>query len=182
MKYDSRKYVDLIRKAEGKWANWDPPIPRPEVGDYGTVNRETGAFEKEGSIYDATFAQFIPNLKETYPPQEATEVHDIIIKSGDARQFDLTVGPEIEIPGIAEASIKGKWSFPTERGAVLIMVKARLSFLPPNLPLKQFVKVPELAGMCLVTEVVRTPSYAMYLSSKGKPPLFVNDGTEAIFT
>ena len=24
---NTRKFIDLIRKATGKWTNWDPPIP-----------------------------------------------------------------------------------------------------------------------------------------------------------
>jgi len=48
----SRKYIDLIYTASSKWANWDPP-KQIKVGDYGKINKKTGAFEKEDNIYNA---------------------------------------------------------------------------------------------------------------------------------
>ncbi|KAG8998405.1 hypothetical protein FRB94_006907 [Tulasnella sp. JGI-2019a] len=162
MKYASRKYIDLIQKIDGKWANWNPTIPHPEVGDYGIIDKETGAFEKDGSIYDASFAKFFPNLN-LYPPRQATEDQDIIINSRDARRYDLTSNCRHSW----SLYQREKWSFPNERGALLVMVKSRSSFLPPNILLKQLAKTSVLTGKYLVTEVIKTPSYFMYLSDKG---------------
>jgi len=167
MKYESRKYIDLIRKAEGKWASWDPPIPYPEVGDYGTIDSETGKLEKEGNIYDESFAEFLTDLKETYPPEHATPDEEIVIQSSTAQKIELTAGPEVNLAGIADASFKGKWKFPdSDRGALLVMVQPRLSFLPRNILLKQLVNIPALADKDLVTEIVQCTAYALYLSSK----------------
>jgi hypothetical protein len=83
----SRKYVDLIKGASSKWPNWDPPktinvselrpngevafserltLSNVEAGDFGYINKETGIFEKEGSIYqhDDTRA-----IAEKFPPE-----------------------------------------------------------------------------------------------------------------
>ncbi|KAF9221221.1 hypothetical protein BS17DRAFT_810126 [Gyrodon lividus] len=54
MKYESRKFIDLILTATSKWANWNP-LTEISVGDYGTVDRCTGKFEWEGNIYSDDF-------------------------------------------------------------------------------------------------------------------------------
>lgn len=120
MKYFSRKYIDLILKAEGKWANWDPPIPSPDVripfrlfakrmhpptthmhgdqvGDYGTIDNDTGVLEKEGNIYDQFFEQYFPagKLKDMYPPVLAPADKEIQIKSDSAHSEEFSMGPEV---------------------------------------------------------------------------------------
>lgn len=59
------------------------------------MDKETGAFEKEGSIYSEAFAQYFPSLREKYQAQEAVEDQDIVIKSSSARTSNLTVGPDV---------------------------------------------------------------------------------------
>jgi len=41
----------LILKAEQKYAIWDPEIAI-QVGDYGSLDRDTGRFVTQGSVYD----------------------------------------------------------------------------------------------------------------------------------
>jgi len=170
MAYASRKYIDLIRKADTKWANWDPSLPHPEVGDYGTVDRETGLFEKDGSVYDLDdpLREHFPDMGK-YPPEDAIPDDQLRIHTNNARQVDFSVGPQISIVGLADASLKEKWKFSSRRGALLIMVKPRHTFIPPGC-LGQLARVEELADKRLVTNVVRCPAYALYLSS--------NDGDE----
>jgi len=170
MAYASRKYIDLIRKVESKWASWDPSLPHPEVGDYGTVDRETGHFEKEGSVYDPEdpLRQHFPDMAR-YPPEDAVPDDQLRINSDNARQVDFSVGPQISFVGVADASLKGKWKFSNRRGALLVMDKPRHTFIPPSC-LKSLARIKELVDKRLVTDVVRCPAYALYLSS--------NDGDE----
>jgi len=71
----------------------------------------------------------------------------------------------ISVTGIADASIKGQWTFGSKRGALLIMGHPRSSRIPPNKFLKDLVNIPVLKDMSLVTEVISCPSYLLYLSN-----------------
>jgi len=171
-----RKYVDLIKKADGKWANWDPSRISAEVGDYGIVSMESAEFEKEGSIYDDNFEQNLPDnlkpllasLKTKYPPVTEARDSEIHIKSSSVRKADLATSPELGFVGdLSTASIKGTWKFEKRRGAVLLLTKPRITSLPRNVLLKQLVDIPALQDKFLVTGVVKCPAYALYLSSLG---------------
>ncbi|KAJ7688769.1 hypothetical protein B0H14DRAFT_3052155 [Mycena olivaceomarginata] len=135
MKYASRKYIDLIQAASSKWANWDPPHPI-KVGDYGTVDKDTGRFEKDGNIYeDAT----------------ATE-----------QKRDLNLSPQVSIPGIAEASIQGQWKFKSGKtGALLVMAQPRSSWVPANALFKKLLEIPALKDKYLVTKIVACHTYSI---------------------
>ncbi|KAJ7025922.1 hypothetical protein C8F04DRAFT_1126770 [Mycena alexandri] len=164
MKYASRKYIDLIQAVSSKWASWDPPHPI-KVGDYGTVDKDTGRFEKDGNIYDdpAIAALSLDHQPETLAPDEK-----IIFTSQTENSSEFKLSPEVKIPGIAEASIKGQWKFKTgKRGALLAMAQPRSSkFSSENVLLKRLVDRPELKDKYLVTETVSCHAYSLYLSSK----------------
>ncbi|KAG8987596.1 hypothetical protein FRB94_002624 [Tulasnella sp. JGI-2019a] len=164
-----RKYVNLIQRAESKWANWEPSRKQPDVGDYGSVNKSTGEFEWKGSIYSDDFAQHIPDLnlkEEMYEPVlgERDEVN--IIKSTSAKQLELSATPELQVAQLEDASVKGSWRFRRRRGAVLVMIQPRTVSLPQDIRLDQLSKIPVLKDNYLVTAVVQCPAYAFYLSDK----------------
>jgi len=158
----SRKYTDLIFSASSKWANWDPP-KKIMVGDYGTVDRKTGQFEKEGNIYEG---EATAQLAAKYPPETAAKESFFEISSDTVTRCDLTVAPNVSVPGLAEASIRGQWAFNRKRGALLIMDQPQSSYVPPNVFLKQLVNIPALKDKFLVTEVFSCPAYCLYLSSQ----------------
>jgi len=161
MKNPARKYVDLILAASGKWAHWNPP-DKLKVGDYGTVDKETGQFQKDGNIYkEVTTA----SLAALHPPHSGTPENTIVISSRGVKHRDLILGAEVNATGIAEASIKGQWKFGTKRGALLIIARPRSTYVPPKVLLKLLVDVPALQDKLLVTEVVSCPAYSLYLSS-----------------
>ncbi|KAF8203544.1 hypothetical protein K438DRAFT_1580723 [Mycena galopus ATCC 62051] len=164
-KFESRKYIDLIQTASSKWANWDPPHPI-KVGDYGTINAETGEFEKDGNIYeDASTAV----LAASHPPETAVPDEKMIIVSDTAQNCEFSLGPHVNVPGIADASIKGRWKFKAGKtGALLVMAQPRSSFLPTNALLKLLVNIPALGDKHIVTEIVSCYAYSMYLSSRGE--------------
>lgn len=56
--HESRKLVDLLFRANGLYASLEPSIPITP-GDYGTVDRETGLFFKEGNIFDPSFLPYL---------------------------------------------------------------------------------------------------------------------------
>ncbi|KAJ7479504.1 hypothetical protein FB451DRAFT_161592 [Mycena latifolia] len=163
MKYASRKYIDLIQTASSKWASWDPPHPI-KVGDYGTIDRETGRFDKDGNIYDdpATKALMAHHPAEKLAPDE-----QLVIASETATKRELSLGPQVSVAGIADASLKGHWTFKSGKtGALLVMASPRSVLLSAGPLLKHLIDVPALRDKYLVTETVACHAYSMYLSSK----------------
>jgi hypothetical protein len=74
------------------------------------------------------------------------------------------------IPGLANASIKGQWTFGSKRGALLIMAKPRCFYIPRGVILKHLAEVEALKDMSLVTEVFSCPAYSLYLSNGSECP------------
>ncbi|KAF7349156.1 hypothetical protein MVEN_01437900 [Mycena venus] len=163
-KYESRKYVDLIKKVSSNWANWDPPRPI-QVGDYGMIDEQTGIFEKENNIYTApsTAALCALHRSQAAPPEEN------IIYNAEVQHKGILDLTHFNIPGIAEASIKGQWKFNKNKtGALLVMAQPRITFLDEATLFEKLVGVKELDDKCLVTATVTCHAYAMYLSSQSE--------------
>ncbi|KAK7017678.1 hypothetical protein R3P38DRAFT_3201233 [Favolaschia claudopus] len=163
MKYASRKYVDLILQVSSKWASWDPPH-LIEVGDYGTIDKETGLFQKDGNIYtDPATAK----LCADYQPDTRAPDEVMVVCSQTEKKRDFGLGPEIDIPGIAEASIKGQWKFKSGKtGALLVMAQPRSSIISGGALFSKLIDTPSLKDKYLVTETVACHAYSLYLSSK----------------
>jgi len=159
-KLASRKYVDLIYQESSKWANTPPQKPI-EVGSYGHVDRETGEFNWEGSVYknEAT-----AGLAAQFPPVKAEPIDSYLVQSSEATRRDFILGPELSVPGLAEASLKVQWQFGKNRGAVLAMRQVLLTYMPDEF-LRHLIGVSYLKGKSLVTSVYSTPAYYLYLSN-----------------
>ncbi|KDQ61808.1 hypothetical protein JAAARDRAFT_55133 [Jaapia argillacea MUCL 33604] len=168
MKSPSRKYVDLILNASSKWGNWDPPRP-VQVGDFGEVNAKTGDFEPQGNIYTYDFKD--PTLQADiarYPPVIGKDENGWEITSRDVKRGEFSLALEAVIPGLAQATVKGKWEFRRGSGALLVMVRPRTTYMPAEL-LKPLANAPILKGKTIsfVDEVVSCPAYYLCLSHKG---------------
>ncbi|KAG1782203.1 hypothetical protein EV702DRAFT_1041898 [Suillus placidus] len=169
----SRKFIDLIRQASSKWANWDPPI-EIKVGHYGKIDSLTGGLDVEGNIYDPEFQTSLNkqgvNINLSDPscqPQTGEEVDDIIISSSGVKRGDLSVMPEVSLLNLASASVKAEFQFQEgKRGAVLVMHKPRQEYIPPGKVLALVHKAVELHDKYLVTSRFRCPAYWIYLSNK----------------
>ena len=109
MKNPSRKFIDLIRDVSSKWANWDPPNQikvsifrspsggtqlhyHSQVGDYGTINKETGQFEVDGNIYEDPS---IVNLTAAHPPLQTCPENSFIASSSGVKRHELTLTHEL---------------------------------------------------------------------------------------
>ncbi|KAI6128106.1 hypothetical protein EDD16DRAFT_1472514 [Pisolithus croceorrhizus] len=168
-----RKYVDLIRDATSKWANWDPPIP-VKVGAFGTLDRVTGELEVRGNVYDADFQETLdkidPTLKlklQQHPPVIGPVEEDFIISTSGAQKRGFSVAPGVDIMGLATASLKADFQFSQgKRDAFLVMHSPRMEYFPPSAVLSQLYNIPALADMYLVTSVFTCPAFSLYLSDK----------------
>ncbi|KAJ7202595.1 hypothetical protein GGX14DRAFT_370161 [Mycena pura] len=166
MKYASRKYIDLIHGVTAKWASWDPPHPIT-VGDYGTIDKETGRFEVDGNIYDDPVTAA---LAAAHPPAPAPPDETLVITAETEGGCDFSLGPEVSIPGVLDASIKGRWQFRSGKtGALLVVSQPRSTRLPAaNALIADLRDVPALRDKYIVTETVACHAYSMYLSSKSQ--------------
>ncbi|KIJ66087.1 hypothetical protein HYDPIDRAFT_174797 [Hydnomerulius pinastri MD-312] len=166
----ARKFIDLVLKLTDKWVNWDPPIPI-KVGDYGTVNAETGELNVDGNIYDLEFQEHLDDqsfnfkLSEHKPVYGAPE-QDFIVSSTGVKKGDLSVNHMVGIPDVASASIKGQWHFQKgKRGVLVIAHQPRQQYIPKDV-MSKLAKVTLLKGKSVVTSVLACPAYLLYLSNK----------------
>ncbi|KAJ7842648.1 hypothetical protein B0H14DRAFT_1026643 [Mycena olivaceomarginata] len=165
MPHASRKYIDLILTASSKWASWDPPHPI-KVGDYGTVDHETGRFNKDGNVYDDAA---IATLAADHPPITAAPDTHMVITAKAAVKREFGLGTDVGVPGLAEASLKGHWTFKAgQTGALLAMAEPRSTLLPSDVLRTRLADVPALRGKSLVTETVACHAYTLYLSSSSE--------------
>ena len=86
--------------------------------------------------------------------------------SGQAHTHTCAMHTNRDIPNIATASLKGEWQFKNgQRGAVLVMQKPRLVYLPPDVILEKLYDVDKLIDKYLITSVHMCPAYSLYLSN-----------------
>lgn len=105
-KQASRKYVDLIKDASAKWANWDPPktiqvnlvvarsylqrlIPSEQAGDFGVINMESGQLERVGNIY--THPETVEIAKK-YPAKAQPADEMYVVNSTYTKRSDRSAG------------------------------------------------------------------------------------------
>jgi len=165
----SRKFIDLIHQTSSKWANWSPSHG-VEVGDYGKIDKESGEFVRQGNIYqdiqELCKDETTIKLVLEHRPEHAARENVFSVVTDKVKCVDLQSTTGIQVPGLADASIKGQWVFGSGRGALLIMAHPRSSRLPPDVLLDRLADIKKLKNMCLVTEVISCPAYSIYLSSK----------------
>ncbi|KAG1840556.1 hypothetical protein F4604DRAFT_436904 [Suillus subluteus] len=169
----SRKFIDLIRQASSKWANWDPPI-EIKVGDYGKIDNKTGKLDVEGNIYEKTFQTLLDkqglkiNLSaSSCQPQKGGLDDNMIMSSSGVKQGDFSAKPEVSLLNLASASVKAEFQFQEgKRGAVLVMHKPQQEYIPRGKVLTLVHKAIELHGKYLVTSTFKCPGYYIYLSNK----------------
>ncbi|KAG1804342.1 hypothetical protein EV424DRAFT_1432490 [Suillus variegatus] len=139
MKYDSRKFIDLIQSITSKWANWNPDSPiKAQVGDYGMIINATGEFKREGNIYTS---EGIINIDMTDPalhPEEKEGDEKFIVKSWGVTTKETDVTPEAAVSGAANVALQVDFEFEGRKRA---------------------------AAMYIVTEVICCPAYMMYMST-----------------
>ncbi|CAE6426361.1 hypothetical protein BN14_08861 [Rhizoctonia solani AG-1 IB] len=171
MGISSRKYVDLIFKASGKYGNWDPPHT-VEVGDWGEIDKNTGNFVREGNIFKDS--ECAPLLSET-----ASNLEELVKKGNPEDVLRITAGAKVElkndiytdIGGTGElgARVQGAWEFtPQNRAALLTVADAYSNYLETGVIFPKLRQLPRLKGKAIVTEALHCPAYALLLTEKGK--------------
>jgi len=158
----SRLFIDLIHSASGRWANWEPPIP-VMVGDYGDINRSSGKFERIGSIYDPAFEQYSLGLRQ-FQPQLAPVEEYYVCTSHGVSSITFSAAADVQLIKQAEASIQGQWKFGGDCGALLIISRPQINYLPTEFPYEKLRNISPLARKVIVVDTITCPAYALYLS------------------
>ncbi|EUC63297.1 hypothetical protein RSOL_489320 [Rhizoctonia solani AG-3 Rhs1AP] len=168
-RYASKKYVDLIFKASGKYGNWDPPRT-VEVGDWGKLDTETGHFVKEGNIFRDPECSALLSDAPDAPLIRKGSTEDVLrITSG--AQMELKNDSFTEVGGMGELGVRvsSTWEFtPRNRAAVLTATDAYSNYLEVGVAFPRLRKVRKLEGKAIVTEALHCPAYALLLTEKGK--------------
>ncbi|KZP12442.1 hypothetical protein FIBSPDRAFT_667810, partial [Athelia psychrophila] len=157
-----RKFIDLMFKETGKYANWEL-AKSIWVGDYGTVDRNTGTFVKYGNIYDDGL---IPNRTARDDIVSGEPLNNWKVSTEAARQCNFSGTPECNAAGMVDVALTGTWEFSGERGAVLVMYSPLLWMIPNNKLLDRLVDVEEVKGKFIVSEAYACPAVSLYLSHK----------------
>lgn len=105
--HESRKFVDILFRANGLYASLEPSIAIVP-GDYGTVDRATGTFLKEGNIFEPSFLPYlvktVRSFKNTGSLSPNSEVAGRVISrtpspGGRAKGKDKEVVPlQVDMP------------------------------------------------------------------------------------
>ncbi|KAJ8591268.1 hypothetical protein M405DRAFT_880569 [Rhizopogon salebrosus TDB-379] len=163
-----RKFIELIFKRTGKYANWDPPS-EIRVGSYGRIDSDTGDLIVQGTIYSDEFRQRLVDIginveSGEHLPKDCPDEVEFTTWSKNITRLDLT--SNAGIPGIDTATIKGTWEVKKgSRGAVLLMHNPRMKHITADV-LGKLAKIELLQSMHLVTKVFYCPAYSLYLSDK----------------
>ncbi|CAE6438617.1 unnamed protein product [Rhizoctonia solani] len=169
MGVSSKKYVDLIFKASGKYGNWDPPHT-VEVGDWGRVDRETGNFVKEGNIFKDSECSALLSDAPDAPLFKKGGLEDVLrVTSGAQMEFKNDLYTEVGGMGELGVRVSGAWEFtPRNRAAVLTATDAYSIYLEVGVVFPRLRKLRKLEGKAIVTEALHCPAYALLLTEKGK--------------
>jgi hypothetical protein len=171
--FASRKFIDLIFQSSSKWANWDPPMTI-KVGEYGTIDRKTGVLRVEGNIYDETFQELLKQqgltIDLSHPscqPIKGAVEEDMIMSSIGVKSGDISLTPQVSALNLASASIKAEFQFREgRRGAVLVMHKPQLEYIPQGKVLSVIHEARQLKDKYIVSSTFTCPGYYLYLSNK----------------
>ncbi|KAG1821256.1 hypothetical protein EV424DRAFT_1401755 [Suillus variegatus] len=180
MKFESRKYIDLIYGVTSNFqVSLDPPI-EIRVGDYGMMN--DGEFEMFGNIYED---KIIDMTDPALCPVEEEGGDSLIIKSEGVISRDLSTNTEAYVlqdavfgyisdrvaapaPGAASDALKVEFEFDgRKQAAVLVMYKPRYISFPKNERIIELLnsRPSVLKGKYIISEVTTCAAFMMYLST-----------------
>ncbi|KAL5632714.1 hypothetical protein ACGC1H_005611 [Rhizoctonia solani] len=164
----SRKYVDLIFRASGKYGNWDPPHV-VEVGDWGKIERSTGNFIKEGNIFTDTDCKVLLSDIPDGQLVEKGSLEDVVRITANAQaEIGGDLFTEIGTTGEVAVRVHASWTItPRNRAAILTVTDACSYYLEIGTIFPKLRTLRKLVGKAVVTEVLQCPAYAMLLTDKG---------------
>jgi len=160
----AKKYVQLIAKQNGLHASFEPSRP-VEVGDYGSIDKETGAFLSEGNIFERKGGKksLAEHLGIEIIANEAPVYHVYCSKTANV----LEESPKADC-GISTLDLAASFNVQFRKGgaAVLIFRRGTLQSMRHEGRLQQGGFGLFFKGKTIVTRLWSTPTYVICVSSK----------------
>lgn len=163
-KQESRKFIDLLlQSTNNKWANIDADR-KIRVGDFGVIERATGAFLVDGNLYEHNLTR---QIMEGYPPDTNPPMRLEKYTSQGVREQAVFANVSTGLASVAEVSNEYRWEFGRDRGAVLVLYSSQAKSLS-RIP-SEFFHDDELYQLlkdkAICTDVVSCPAFCLYLSN-----------------
>ncbi|KAH9843486.1 uncharacterized protein C8Q71DRAFT_697968 [Rhodofomes roseus] len=164
-----REYVSLMYKTTACYASWDPLRP-VHVGDFGRL-QDDGSFAPHGNI-------FAEGLAGKYKIEKHTQGQDKLryVVSNNGKEVSVAPDVDISLESIVEGHIKHKVTFSKGRGALLAMLKPRLTTVTYPGRLSRLLADREWSDFVLVSEAYTCRSYARLLTSTSSKEVTVGLG------
>ncbi|PBK82798.1 hypothetical protein ARMGADRAFT_1019411 [Armillaria gallica] len=165
---EQKKCMDLFWKIAHERLN---PTGVPiRVGDFGTVDSETGEFLQEGNVFEHPASKEI--MAELDPVRNASTVrHTHIFKhTKNVSRVDVPLGGGIGLTGIAEGNVTVQFQFESERGVLLFMHDVTFTTLHIGKPWAERLErhTSEFRDKAIVTETYSCRHYDLRMGRAGE--------------
>ncbi|KAK0478893.1 hypothetical protein IW261DRAFT_193261 [Armillaria novae-zelandiae] len=164
---EHRKCIDLFWKINHEHLN---PNGLPiTIGDFGTLDKETGGFHREGNIFEHPESKDIMATQNRNDPRNTTAMECIFRSTSNVRRIDLPFGVGGGLTGTIDANVSAQFQFDSERGVLLDMRDVKFSMIPVvDTWVRKLEKIPFFKAKGIVTETYTCSQYALFMNQKGK--------------
>ncbi|KAG7447125.1 uncharacterized protein BT62DRAFT_993461 [Guyanagaster necrorhizus] len=164
---EQRKCIDLFWKINHEYLN--PNGLSITIGDFGTLDKKTGSFQREGNIFEHPDSRDIMAAHDWNDPRNTTTIEHIFKQTKNVRRIDLPFGVGAGLTGMVDGNVTAKFQLDTERGVLLYMHGVKYSILPI---VETWVRKLEEIGLFtakgIVTETYTCSHYDLLMNNKGK--------------
>ncbi|KAK0433461.1 hypothetical protein EV421DRAFT_1844995 [Armillaria borealis] len=164
---EQRKCIDLFWKINHEYLN---PNGLPiTIGDFGTLDKKTGGFQREGNIFEHPESKDVMAKHNRSDPRNTTAMECIFRCTNNVRRIDLPFGVGGGLTGAIEGNVAGQFQFDSERGVLLCMHGVKYSMLPiVETWVRKLEKIPLFKAKGIVTETYTCSHYDLRMNHKGK--------------
>ncbi|KAJ7493719.1 hypothetical protein FB451DRAFT_1122283 [Mycena latifolia] len=172
MPNSERKYADRLYGPAGRYACWEPEIPRG-LGDYGRIKRrewwqfwlKDGGFVMEGNIFENGMAE---RYKMPTPGNCGGDPGngDRWIVSRDGAYRNVKVAGDFIPSTVTQCALKGAFEFTADESAFLVMHNEMTTAIDSPGRLRPLLQDPEMRGAVVVSEIHCCSAYIRGLTGK----------------
>ncbi|KAK0213638.1 hypothetical protein IW262DRAFT_1466943 [Armillaria fumosa] len=164
---EQRKCIDLFWKINHEYLN---PNGLPiAIGDFGTLDKRTGGFQREGNIFEHPESKDIMAEQNRDDPRNTTAMECILRCTSNVRRIDLPFGAGGGLTGVVEGNLTAQFQFDSERGVLLCMRGVKYSMFPiVETWVLTLEKIPLFKAKGIVTETYTCSQYDLRMNHKRK--------------
>ncbi|KAK0497887.1 hypothetical protein EDD18DRAFT_1159992 [Armillaria luteobubalina] len=164
---EQRKCIDLFWKVNHEYLN---PNGLPiTIGDFGTLDRRTGDFQREGNIFEHPESKDIMAEQNRDDPRNTTVMECIFRCTNNVRNIGLPFSVGGGLTGVVDGNVTTQFQFDSERGVLLCMRDVKYSMLPiVETWVRTLEKIPLFKAKGIVTETYTCSQYDLLMNHKRK--------------